>query len=156
MKKTISILLAIAIVIIVWVALPKSTAKLPLIKKQISENQYTIIVVNKTDESPENLKYSLMQKAAEVTQEHGYRYFVIEKQEAVYVVRTTPNQQPFYGDMYEELIIQRDFGTSSLDKQVPPDTSTCEGLKMTFGCYEEKPVDMKAYDSCSFVECKTP
>ncbi len=85
------------------------------------------------------------QRAARITLDLGARYFVINSQESVQLVR--PNgTQSFSNNLYQDMIIEEDFGKQEIKKQAALGTSTVPALRITFTPYWTQP-PIKAIDA---------
>ncbi len=94
-------------------------------------------------------------RAAELVVEGGGRYFTIDSEEETQVIKSEelPSNQRFYGNMYQELIIEKDFGKSAIQRQETPMSNTYPAIRLVFTSYKEKP-HSKALDACKFTDCK--
>ena len=93
-----------------------------------------------------------MQKAAEMWQKNGYRYFTISSESEVYVIKSAPDQKAPVNQYYE--MIQSDnFGKNPVGREpnLSPQ-SLYTGWKMKFACYKESP-GSNAVDSCKYTKC---
>lgn len=113
-----------------------------------SEGQYVILSVQDNGVGPGASKKAAMHKAAEITVQNGYRYFSIVSEKDVRVAKTSEmqgSQQP--GNLYQELIIEKDFGRKSLEQDGRVATRTYPAYRLTIECYREKPGFKKSYDA---------
>ena len=80
---------------------------------KLEGDQYAVVVVQEDNMSKSEVKKRARIRAAQMTVKNGYRYFEIISEENVKVVN--PNsEQPMPGNLYQELIIQDNFGQESL------------------------------------------
>jgi len=124
------------------------------IDQKLGTNRYSVTYIElETTSSQEALQYAL-EHAAGLVKQDGYRYFTLDSRQEVILAESQNSGQAFYGNMYEEKIIQRDWGKSSIKKNTSPSSvNTYPGLKITLSSYKEKPWKGKVYDVCDFVPC---
>jgi hypothetical protein len=94
-------------------------------------------------------------RAAEMTVAQGSRYFVIDSMSETEVIKTEEgsDSQRFYGNMYQELIIERDFDRERQARRPLPTTETYSAVRLQFTMYKERP-NRKAIDACSLTPCR--
>ena len=128
-----------------------------LIDTKTNGNTYTVLYVNKTCLTPEEVRCRALKRAAEVTVRHGYRYFVVDC-ESVVTVAITDKEGPtdnngFYDNMYQELIVEGDFGRRSIEARTVPPAQFFPAYKVVFHCIcEERPG--KTRKATEYKECR--
>lgn len=124
------------------------------VDQKISDNRYSVIYVELADTSTSDAKQYALTHAAELVKQDGYRFFTLDAQQDVLLTQSQNSEEPFYGNMYEELIIQRDFGKRSTKKNTSPSPiNTYPGLKILISSYKEKPSHGEVYDVCKLINC---
>lgn len=124
------------------------------IEYQVSGEQYAVVIVMDGLSSTEARKAARV-RAAEMAVQQGGRYFTIDKEERTEVIRSedVPESQRFYGNMYHELIIERDFSRDRLRYESLPNAQTYSAIRLVFTIYKEKP-GRKAIDACTLTHCE--
>jgi len=130
-----------------------------LIEYQLEGDQYAVVVVQDGMGASEAKKMA-RQRAAEITVQVGGRYFTVDSEETTQVMRSDQDQigtgnQGFYGNMYQELIIEGDFGKSSMERQqyqMAP-VVRYDATRLVFTIYSQKPRGKSAIDACTLTEC---
>lgn len=125
-----------------------------IIEYQNQDNQYVVVVVQEDGLSLAKAKEKALQKAAEITVQNGYRYFKIESEQKTQVIQANkpwPGSQGFYGNMYQELIIEKDFDRDRMQREVPTE-SVYPALRVVFNCFKDKPLG-KSVDACASTDC---
>ncbi len=108
---------------------------------RIGDNVYAVVYVESEAISRKEARCQAINWAAELAYSNGYRYIVIDTEQDVQVAMVNPPQQPFYGNMYQELIIERGFGRGSITKRsLPSNGGVYPAFKITFTCYNELPM----------------
>lgn len=104
--------------------------------------------------SLEDAKMLAKQRAAEMTVAQGNRYFTVDSISETEVMKSEeePESQRFYGNMYQELIIERDFNRERMARRPLPNTSIYPAVRLQFTVYKERP-NRKAIDACSLTNC---
>jgi len=120
---------------------------------QLDDGQ-TAIVVAMDGISSSEAKKMARQRAAEITIANGDRYFTIDSETETQVIKSDdlPENQRFYGNMYQELIIEKDFGRDRLQNRNIPSTSTYTAIRIVFTTHKNKP-NYKAIDACTLAKC---
>ncbi len=113
-----------------------------LIDTKSNGNCYTVLYVNKNCLSPEEARCEALKRAAEVTVRHGYRYFVVDS-ETMVTIAVTDKQGPtnnngFYDNMYQEMIVEGDFGRRSIEARTTPPAQFYPAYKVVFHCICEE------------------
>ncbi len=129
-----------------------------LIEYQLEGDQYAVVVVQNGISSSESRRMA-RQRAAEITVLQGGRYFTVDSEEETTVMRSDkeyPSNDAFYGNMYQELIIEGNFGKSSMQRQqaINAPISTYTGTRLVFTIYQTKPRGKSAVDACTLTNCK--
>lgn len=123
-----------------------------MIEYQLDGGQYAIVVVM-DGVSVKKAKQIARQRAAQITALQGDRYFTIDSEEQTEVIK--PNQgfenQRFYGNMYQELIIEGDFGRNQINRQ-PPISRMYPAIRLVFTPYLKRP-SQNAIDACKLTDC---
>jgi hypothetical protein len=124
-----------------------------VIEYQLEGGQYAVIVVM-DGISPLEAKKMARQRAAEITVQQGGRYFVIDSEQDTQVIKSDEemDHHRFYGNMYQELIIENDFDRDRLRYQGLPATNLYSAYRLVFTFYKIKP-SFKAIDACSIIKC---
>jgi hypothetical protein len=125
-----------------------------MIEYQLDGGQYAVVVVM-DGISASDAKMMARQRAAEIVAQQGDRYFTIDSEQETQVVKSDDdlnNNQRFYGNMYQELIIEKDFGRESRGVSATPITRSYPAIRIVFTSYKTKP-NFKAIDACSMTKC---
>ena len=93
-----------------------------ILEYPVTGDRYAIVVVQEGRQSRATAKKIALERAASITKEKGYRSFSIVSEKDVQVARSDPNDNThqFYGNMYQELIIEGDFNRDRLANQDMP------------------------------------
>lgn len=124
-----------------------------MLEYQLDGGQYAVVVVM-DGVSLKEAKRMARQRAAELTAAQGDRYFTIDSEEETQVIKSNApefEQQRFYGNMYQELIIEGDFGKGSINRQ-PPTSSMYPAVRLVFTPYLKRP-SRSAIDACTLTDC---
>lgn len=123
-----------------------------MIEYQLDGGQYAVVVVV-DGISPKEAKKIALQRAAEITAAQGDRYFTVDSEESTQVVKSDQgyDNQRFYGNMYQELIIEQDFGRTSIQRQ-PQNSALYPAIRLVFTPYLKKP-SHNAIDACKLTDC---
>lgn len=123
-----------------------------VVEYQIDESKYAVVVVQDGVSLAEARK-TARQRAAEVAFEQGYRYYVIETELQTEIIRAErPEGQGFFGDMYQELIIEEQFHKDRLAAEATSNEGMHLALRLVFSCYKEKPSGA-SIDICTTGKC---
>ncbi|MBX7066169.1 MAG: hypothetical protein K1X28_02950 [Parachlamydiales bacterium] len=126
-----------------------------LIEYQLDGDTYAVVVVMDGISSAE-AKRMAKQRAAEITVMQGERYFTVDSMYETEVIKSdedmTQQSQRFYGNMYQELIIEGDFNRERLRYRGVPETNTYPAVRMQFTMYKDRP-SFKAIDACTLTNC---
>ncbi len=124
-----------------------------VIEYQLRDNQYAVIVV-RDGISLSVARDRARQRAAEVAFETGCRYYVIEREMQTEVIRSErPEVQGFFGDMYQELLIEERFHKDRLATDGTANEGRYAALRLVFSCHKEKPQGAAAIDICTLGQC---
>lgn len=121
---------------------------------QVDGDQYAVVIVQ-DGVSPSDARKMARQRAAEITVQTGNRYFTVDSEVDTQVIKSNeawPNNQQFYGNMYQELIIEGDFNKERLQRQSIPDSSMYPATRLLFTVYPSKPRG-KSIDACTLTDC---
>ncbi|HSX26816.1 MAG TPA: hypothetical protein VLE89_07425, partial [Chlamydiales bacterium] len=113
----------------------------PVIQYPVRGTQYAIVVALDGIDSSQAKKMAL-QRAAEITVQSGGRYFTLDSEQEVQVVKSedVPNNELFYGNMYQELIIEQDFGRAEhTGPRYSDETQVFPAYRLLFTIYTTKP-----------------
>ena len=136
---------------------PRSTLVMDnqTIEYQVKGNQYVVVVAQDGGVTEGQAKEQARKRAAEITVRNGARYFTIDSEERAQVTKSDqkwPNNQAFYGNMYQELIIERDFGRNRIQAGDASSTNLYPAYRMVFQIFKEKPSG-KSIDACTLTDC---
>lgn len=127
-----------------------------IIEYKLDENLYAVLVVQDSICSSEARRLA-RQRAAEVAFEQGFRYYQIESEIQTEMIRSErPLDQGFFGDMYQELIIEERCHKDWLATQETANEGCHTVLRLVFSCYKEKPVGGGVVDICTSGQCPIP
>lgn len=126
-----------------------------LIEYQLQGDRYAVVVV--MDGITESqAKQMAKQRAAEITVMQGDKFFTIDSMYETEVIKSTDDldqqNQRFYGNMYQELIIEGDFNRDRLRYEGIPNVSSYRAIRIEFTTYKNRP-SYKAIDACSLTPC---
>lgn len=124
---------------------------------QIEGNKYAVVIVQDDGISSAQAKKYARQRAAEITVEKGYRYYTIDSEQETQVMKSDkqwPNNQDFHQNLYQELIIEQDFGRESLQRRSGSIERMYPAFRMVFQVYQEKPIG-RSVDACTLTDCNT-
>jgi hypothetical protein len=123
-----------------------------VIEYSIDHDQQAVIVVMDGISLREAKKLA-QQRAAELTISQGGRYFTIDQEEETRMIQSKdlPGSQKAPGNLYEELIIQKDFGRSRVDRGGQM-SKAYPAFRLIFTPYREKP-NGSAIDACRLTNC---
>jgi len=125
------------------------------IEYHVDGNKYAVVVVQ-DGLSEDEAKEQAMKKAAEVASEHGYRYFTVDSENEVSVIKSNkqfPSEESMPRNIYYELIQSGNFGREPIRSGDFSTSSMYSGYRILFSCFKDKPSG-KAYDVCEFTGCK--
>lgn len=116
-------------------------------------SQYVVVVVETNGVTEEDAKKYAEKRAAEMTVAKGGRYFQVVSQQQTKVVKSDkswPNSQALPQNLYQELIVEQDFGRESLKRRDLPSSSVYPAYRLVFEIKE----DPSGIDACGIVNCK--
>ncbi len=126
-----------------------------LIEYQLDSGQYVVVVVMDGISSSQ-AKQMAKQRAAEITAMVGDRYFTVDKVYETEAIKSDDDldmgNQRFYGNMYQELIIEGDFNRERLRYRGVPNTSMYSAIRLEFTTYKDRP-NFRAIDACTMTKC---
>jgi len=117
-----------------------------------SNDSYTLVYVDTSNAGKKAARKAVLKRAAETTVDHGYRYFVIDSEDAVMVSYSggqLPADTGYFPDNLDEVIIQRNFGKSSRDSS----SQYYPGYQIIFHFSQDSHLG-KTKDSCKYVPCE--
>jgi hypothetical protein len=123
---------------------------------RIRNNQYAVVYVDSSSKASEStMRKKAMQRAAEITKDHGYRYFSVEDEQSVYVGRSYSPEQGPPTNLYQELIVERGFSRDRYNSDMSSyrRSGIFPAYKMTIRMYEDKPA-RNAEDVCKYTKCR--
>lgn len=131
------------------------TAADNLLDYQVEDNTYAVVYIESDATSRCEAREQALKRAAELAQSNGYRYIVINAEQKVQVAKFNSPSHPFHDNMYQELIIEKDRGRNSISQRsLPPNNPIYPGLKITYSCFRDLPVDQaNVIDVCSLIYC---
>ncbi len=119
---------------------------------QVREGKFAVIVVRENGMSKDQARKIALQRAAQITTERGSRYFQVDAESETSVIQSGSDANPFYGNMYQELIIEKDFGKQEIERKNNAKTQTIPALRVVFSIVPEKS-GLKTLDACDYSEC---
>jgi hypothetical protein len=120
---------------------------------KIADDKYSVIYIEKEQMSKEDARNYALAHAAQIAKDNGYRYFTIDSEENVMVAQTTPQENPFPNNLYQEEIVEGNFGRQALQNKTPGPTNLYQGVKIKITCYKEMPSVSTAIDTCQLIDC---
>lgn len=124
-----------------------------IIDYKVKENTYAVVVVQEQGMSRSEVKQIALKRAAEITQKHHFRFFVIETKEDVQATQSSKSKSLVPGNRYYEVIQSDNFGRDRFENSGDAQIHTYPAYRLIFQCYSDKP-SRKAIDSCTLVDCK--
>ncbi len=132
---------------------------------QLNDTQYAVVVAQKGGMSKEEAKKIALKRAAELTVRQGNRYFVVVKEEEVWILETATKTdgQDYHPDipdssqypppnLYEEIIQRKDTRRDGIISWESTNAEKYPGLRLIIQMYMENPG--KGYDACTFTSCE--
>lgn len=113
---------------------------------QLDGGRFAVVVVMDGISAAE-AKQRARQRAAEITVSQGDRYFTIDSEEKIEGIQSEENQR-FYGNLYQELIIEGDFSRESYRGI----STLYSAIRLVFTSYKTRP-NRKAIDACTLTNC---
>ena len=124
-----------------------------VLEYQIRDEKYAVIVVQQNGMSKEEALKRAKQRAAEITRAAGRRYFEITSETQTQILQAEGEVNPFYGNMYQELIIEKDFGKEQVTRKAGPSVQSIPALRLVFTILPE--AKGRSLDACKYTECKS-
>lgn len=125
------------------------------IEYQVQENQYAVVIVEDEGITAEQAKKLARQKAAEITVQNGGRYFTIVSEQPTQVIKSEhpwPDNQAFPQNMYQELIIEKNFNRQRLQQEQGPSENLYNAYRLVFNISEKE--SRHSIDACTLTKCK--
>lgn len=115
-----------------------------MIEYKLKPGQYAVVIVLDNQVTVDQAKKAARHRAAEITVNGGYRYFLIQSETQTKVVKQTAKLDLEVNEMF----IEGEFGeiASSLNETVIP------ALRVVFQCFEKKPQG-KSIKACNLIDC---
>ena len=115
-----------------------------MIEYRLQPGQYAVVVILNDGISLEQAKKVSRRRAAELTVSGGYRYFLIQSETEMQVIKSKILEA-----LNEEVIIEGNFATAQLER---PKETVYSALRVVFQCFENKPKG-KSYKACNLTDC---
>lgn len=126
------------------------------IEYTIDQNTYAIMVLQEGEMSSAQAKRIARQKAAEITVGRGDRYFTIQSEGEVRILKSDkPNASDFPTNLYQEKIIEGDFGRESVERRIPPSVTPSTAYRFVFQVQADRS-KRGSIDACTLTECNQP
>lgn len=123
-----------------------------IVSYQSQDHRYVIIVVQDNGVTAAQAKETARRNAAQVTLDNGYRYFSIVSEKQVQVAKSDPGQgSQFPGNLYQELIVEKQFGRETLEREQPSPIDIYPATRIEIECYSEKPFMKNTIDAQAFL-----
>lgn len=129
-----------------------------IVDYQINDNTYAVVVPEDEGVSKSQAVQFAKQKAAEITVSNGGRYFTIQSEQQTQMIKSNkdwPSSQDVPGNMYQELIIEGNFGRDSIQRNSPPTSSIVPAYRLVFQIHEKKPLMQRSIDACTLTDCES-
>lgn len=121
---------------------------------KIADDKYSVIYIEKEAMPREEARNNALTHAAKIAKDNGYRYFIIDSDEDVMVAHSTPSPNPFPENLYQQEIVEGNFGRQELQNKTPQPTNLYQGVKIKITCYKEMPNVPTAIDVCQLLNCE--
>jgi len=120
----------------------------------MSNNRYGVIVAEDDGVSRDAAKKYAFERAAQIAHSHGYRYFTVETESQVAILKTEKGDpsQDMPRNMYYELIQSDNFGRERLESSEMHPSKEITGYQIEFTCQVSKPAG-RSYDVCDYGQC---
>ena len=122
------------------------------IEYQLDNGQYAVVVPMDRISASEAKKMA-RQRAAEITVSRGDRYFTIVAEQETRVIRSDQGNQQMNGNLYQELIIEKDFDRDRLRTETLPQASNIGAIRLVFTSSPTKG-NWKSIDACTLTDCR--
>jgi hypothetical protein len=119
------------------------------------DNSFAVVYIDyKSKLSEKEAREKALTRAAEITVENGYRYFKVDSEKSVYVQKSLNNGPNMPSNLYQDLIIEREFGGTSLDKRANANAPVgmYPGYKIVFQVSKAK-FASDSVDACRLTKC---
>jgi hypothetical protein len=115
-----------------------------MIEFRLQPGQYAVIVIMNDTMTLKEARKTAWRRSAEVAVKEGYRYFLVQSETTMRVMK----HQAMLDAKQQEIYIEGEFTktASSIDRVVFP------ALKVVFQCYEKKPKG-KSIKACRLTDC---
>jgi hypothetical protein len=123
------------------------------IQYQTGQDQFAIVIVQEDGMSDQAARELAMKKAAQLTLDKEYRYFILESQGQVMAMSPSGSNYQAPRNLYYELIQSGDFSRDQFSDSPANETQTYTGFRIMIRCYKQNP-GSKGVDACTLVECK--
>ena len=126
-----------------------------IIEYQVNERRFAVVVVEDGSVSESDAKNMARQRAAEITVDKGFKYFKVISEQETEVTKSDrpfPDNQAYYQNMYQELIIEGDFDKRRLESRSIPSENTYPAIRLVFQCFEKKPWG-SSVEACTLADC---
>lgn len=121
---------------------------LQFVEEKRGPRHFSVIYVAVDEKTTrEQAKDRAVRRAALISYQHNCRYFMIDSEEKVQVVKSG-SVEKLPENLYQELIIEQDGGKGYITP-----TEIYPGYKIVFRCTNTKPTSVY-YDTCSYMKCK--
>ena len=122
---------------------------------EIEQSRYAVVVVEDEGISRKSAKEWARQCAAEIAHKHGFRYFIIDQESEVFVLKTseTFSDQNMPRNLYYSMIQSNGFERPGAGVVELNPSSQTPGYRIEFSCQEEKPTSGKYFDVCDYGFC---
>lgn len=123
-----------------------SIAEDEMIEYRLQPGQYAVVIILDEQTTLEKARKAARRRAAELALSGGYRYFLIQSETTMRVIRQLAKMEP----SREEMIIEGDFGPAQLAAS-SANESVVPALRVVFQCFEKKPKG-KSFKACNWVD----
>lgn len=116
--------------------------------------KFVVVVIEENISRKEARKMGL-ERAAKIAYERGYKYFTVEKEDSVYVMRGKkrwPGPYDFPQNLYQEEIIERGFSRERF-YQTDPNVESSPRKAVRFTIEPNKTKERKSHKVCDFIKC---
>lgn len=126
-----------------------------IVEYDTKNKEFTLVVIKDNDLSNAQARQLALKRAAELTVQKGFRYFIIRSEEEVYFMQgkeNWPSPYDFPQNLYEEEIIERGFNRERFIQKDETDSRPRPALKLKVECLKEK--TKATYNACDYTNCK--
>ena len=96
----------------------------------LGDDRFSVTYIDKEKTSSEHARDQAFNYAAHVAEERGYNYFTVESEENVRIVQSDKSNPSPPVNLYQELIIEKNYGRDPVNQQRPPATQVYPGTKL--------------------------